>query len=200
MNSRDSLAQTSEKSPEKLQCSATNRNGERCSMTAVEGATRCHNHNGAAELAARRRQALVSPDRYSELLKGEFREAYLKYLDDPERLDLGAELSTQRVLLSGFLKQVGEVPLEKMPAEALGALEGAISGIRETVKVIGQLEGKLTTHLSITDVHFVNVQIVEAVNVVLGRYITDPAKLDEVMKAISDELGRCQLPAPAGAG
>lgn len=172
------------------QCTAkSKRSGERCKANAVTGYTVCRFHGAGSPHAGRPGGAPIVTGRYS-IKRTELARKAQEFTNDTTPGDLTGELVLMRALLQDYLDRFGDgIPL---PLEDIERIFGM-------VEAIGRLVERIAKVLATTALTQVEVQRFEqAFLTELPKYVPDPTKRVEFIKAIGWALGFVDEPRQAG--
>ncbi len=172
------------------QCTAkSKRTGERCRSNAVEGYTVCRMHGAGSPHAGRPGGAPIVTGRYS-IKRQELARKAQQFASDTTPGDLTGELVLMRALLQDYLDRFDDGT--RLPFDDIERIFGM-------VEAIGRLVERIAKVLATTALTQVEVQRFEqAFLAELPKYVPDPAKRVEFIKAIGWTLGVNVEPTPAG--
>ena len=172
------------------QCTAkSKRSGERCKANAVEGYTVCRMHGAGSPHQGKPGGAPIKTGRYS-IKRTELARKAQEFANDTTPGDLTGELVLMRALLQEYLDRFDDNA--RLPFDDIERIFGM-------VEAIGRLVERIAKVLATTALTQVEVQRFEqAFLAELPKYVPEPSKRVELIKAIGWTLGISVEPAPAG--
>lgn len=122
--------------------------------------------------------------RYAKAFRGEMKQRYVAYLNDPHLLDLADELAAQRTILMHNIEQMGriETPEEEDRAAAVIAIADKVSAMVERI-----IRSQATQVVTWSLMQYMVARIVDILKLSLARFLLDydlaePDQIDDLVE------------------